>query len=255
MTDDGSDGVSRRGERKSDGTRRSVRDSNNVKGPVRRSTEKSRRGHVQLAIANQPTLFRDALSRLLSDQRNLQVVGQSWNEDQIVEVLVRQRPQVLLFDYEALGPNSEGIIFRLRRMAPTTRILVMATRSGDETVERVLRAGASGLVGKQLDLETLLRAIGAVAAGEIWANRRTTALALTHLTEFPERASASDRRLTKREQQIVDGVTRGLRNKEIARQLGISEKTVKSHLSNIFQKLGLEGRFALALFEQRSDAS
>ena len=239
---------------KHDGTRRVVRASGNLPASGRRSRDKSRRRSIQLAVATQPALFRDALCRLLSDQANLQVVGQSWNEDQIAEVLLREHPQVLLFDYEALGPNSEGIIFRLRRMAPTTRILVMATRSGDETVELVLRAGASGLVGKQLDLETLLRAIRAVAGGEVWANRRTPALALTHLTELPARIPGSDRRLTKREQQIVDGVSRGLRNKEIARQLGISEKTVKSHLSNIFQKLGLEGRFALALLEQRSDA-
>jgi DNA-binding NarL/FixJ family response regulator len=228
-----------------------MRRPNNAQATIRRSSDKSRRSPVRLAIATQPTLFRDALSRLLSRQKNIQVVGQSWNEDQIADVLTRESPQVLLFDYEALGPNSEGIIFRLHRVAPKTRILVMATRSGDETVERVLRAGGSGLVGKELDLETLLRAIRVVAAGEIWANRRTTDNALTHLTDSPEQTQTSDRRLTKREQQIVDGVTRGLRNKEIAHQLGISEKTVKSHLSNIFQKLGLDGRFALALFEQR----
>jgi DNA-binding NarL/FixJ family response regulator len=195
-------------------------------------------------------LFRDALSRLLSDEKDLEVVGQGWDEDQIAEILTRENPHLLVFDYEALGPNSEGIISRLRRVAPKTRVLVMATRSGDETAERVLRAGASGLVAKQLNLETLLRAIRAVAAGEIWANRRTTALTLAHLTDSSA-GPAPEGRLTKREQQIVDGVTRGLRNKEIARQLSISEKTVKSHLSNIFLKLGLEGRFALALFDQR----
>jgi two-component system NarL family response regulator len=195
-------------------------------------------------------LFRDALSRLLSDEKDLEVVGQGWDEDQIAEILTREKPQLLVFDYEALGPNSEGIISRLRRVAPKTRILVMATRSGDETAERVLRAGASGLVAKQLDLDTLLRAIRAVAAGEIWANRRTTASTLAHLTDSSAGPSPEGQ-LTKREQQIVDGVTRGLRNKEIGRQLNISEKTVKSHLSNIFLKLGLEGRIALALFDQR----
>jgi DNA-binding NarL/FixJ family response regulator len=188
----------------------------------------------------------------LSTEKDLQVVGQGWDEDQIVAVLTRQKAQVLVFDYEALGPNSEGIISRLRRVAPKTRILVIATRSGDETTERVLRAGASGLVAKQLDLETLIRAIRSVATGEVWANRLTTALTLAHFTD-PSAGPAPENQLTKREQQIVDGVTRGLRNKEIARQLSISEKTVKSHLSNIFQKLGLDGRFALALFDRRSD--
>jgi DNA-binding NarL/FixJ family response regulator len=192
------------------------------------------------------------LSQLLNNQPDLQVVAEGRDEDHITNALTEASPspQLLLFDYEALGPNSLSIIARLRRMKPEIRILVIATRSSDENVESVLRAGASGLVGKQLDFQTLLRAIRSVAAGEIWANRRATALTLEHLTELSTGEPVPAGYLTKREQQIVDGVTRGLRNKEIARQLNISEKTVKSHLNNIFQKLGLEGRFALALFDQ-----
>jgi DNA-binding NarL/FixJ family response regulator len=207
-------------------------------------------GQIRLAIATQPALLRDVLSRLLKQEPDMEVVGKAHDEDRIVEVIKETNPALLLFDYEALGPNSESIIGRLRRLAPRLRILVMATRSADENVERALRAGASGLVGKQLDFESLLRAVRAVAAGEIWANRRAQALTLEHLTDFAAGASEPDAQLTKREQQIVDGVARGLRNKEIARQLNISEKTVKSHLNNIFQKLGLEGRFALAIFDQ-----
>jgi DNA-binding NarL/FixJ family response regulator len=207
-------------------------------------------GNVRLAIATQPALLRDVLSRLLSQERDLEVVGQGHDEDSIVKVIKDATLELLLFDYEALGPNSESIIARLRRMAPRTRILVIATRSADENVERVLHAGAAGLVGKQFDFETLLRAIRAVAAGEMWANRRAQALAIERLTDFSAGAPEPEGQLTKREQQIVDGVARGLRNKEIAHLLDISEKTVKSHLNNIFQKLRLEGRFALALFDQ-----
>ncbi len=208
---------------------------------------------MRLAIATQPALLRDALSRLISGEANLQVVGAARDEDEILQVVIEEAPEIVLFDYEALGPNSESIISRLRRSAPGIRVLVMATRSTDETVERVLRAGACGLVGKQFDVETLFRAIRAVAAGEVWANRRTTALTLEHLTNFSAGAPTPDGQLTSRERQIVAGVARGLRNKEIAQQLSISEKTVKSHLNNIFHKLRLEGRFALALLEQGPD--
>jgi two-component system nitrate/nitrite response regulator NarL len=216
--------------------------------PVDRKPRDS--GQVRLAIVTQPTLLRDVLSRLLRHEPNFELVGQGHDEDHIVKVIKETTPDLLLFDYEALGPNSESIIGRLRRMAPGMRILVIATRSADENVERVLRAGAAGVVGKQLDFETLLRAIRAVAAGQVWANRRAQALVLERLTDFSAGAPEPERQLTKREKQIVDGVARGLRNKEIAHQLGISEKTVKSHLTNIFQKLGLEGRFALAMFDQ-----
>jgi DNA-binding NarL/FixJ family response regulator len=207
---------------------------------------------ILLAIATQPALLRDTLSRLINDQPDLEVVGAGAGEEEIVPLLTGSPAviQLLLFDCEALGPNSESIIARLHRLAPRVRILVMATRSGDEYVERVLRAGACGLVGKQLDFETLLRAIRAVAAGQIWANRRATALTLERLTDFSGAAPPREGSLTRREQQIVDGVVRGLRNKEIARELNISDKTVKSHLNSIFLKLGLEGRVALALFER-----
>lgn len=222
--------------------------------PLARGTPPSRRfrdvEQIRLAIATQPALLRDVLSRLLKQEPGLEIVGQAHDEDGIVEVIKETTPALVLFDYEALGPNSESIIGRLRRMAPRMRILVIATRSADENVERVLRAGAAGLVGKQLDFETLVRAIRAVAAGQVWANRRAQALVLERLTDFSAGAPEPEGHLTKREQQIADGVARGLRNKEIAHQLDISEKTVKSHLSNIFQKLGLEGRFALAIFDQ-----
>jgi DNA-binding NarL/FixJ family response regulator len=201
-----------------------------------------------MAIATQPPLLCDALSLCLGKEVDIEVVGEARDENRIAQILEEEPADLLLFDYEALGPACEGMIARLRRSAPRTRILVIATRSADENVARVLRAGASGLVGKQLGYETLLNAVRAVAAGEIWANRRAQALTLEHLTDATG-AWEPDEQLTRREQQIADGVARGLRNKEIARSLSISEKTVKSHLRNVFQKLGIEGRFALAIFD------
>lgn len=132
---------------------------------------------------------------------------------------------------------------RLRRSEPDTRILVLASRSGDETVERVLRAGASGLVGKHVEFDVLAHAIQMVACGEIWANRRATSLAMASLTGPSCKAPKSD--LTKREQEIADVCSQGLRNKEIASRLNISTKTVKGHLNNIFRKLQIDSRFAL----------
>jgi DNA-binding NarL/FixJ family response regulator len=202
---------------------------------------------LRVAVAAEQVLFRDVLSCLLNTDPALKIVGQAHNEKDLTWLLRRERPQALLFDYEALGPNGESVISRLRRAAPATRILVMATRSSTERVGRALRAGASGLVGKHVSFETLTKAIHAVARGEVWADRRTTARALEHLTA--RRPGAEDQ-LTRRELQIAEGVGRGLRNKEIASQLRISQKTVKSHLNNIFRKLRLDGRVALALLAQ-----
>jgi len=210
------------------------------------------RPRLEVAIASESILFRDVLSRLLNTDPDLKIVGRAHSERELTRVLRQERPQALLFDYEALGGQGESIISRLRRAAPETRILVMAAQSNSDTVGRVLRAGASGLVGKHLGFETLMRAIRAVARGEVWADRKTTARAVESLTAA--RLPGSEDQLTKRELQITEAVGRGLRNKEIARQLNISPKTVKSHLNNIFRKAKLDGRVALArLARERGD--
>ncbi len=207
---------------------------------------------LELVLAIKPALLRDVLTRLLDTVPDVRVEGYGENEDQIRKVVSKLRPGVLLFDYEAMGPNGESMISRLRRAAPATRILVIARRSSDENVVQVLRAGASGLVGKEEEFATLVRAIQAVAEGELWANRRTAAQALEHLTDVSAPVPALET-LTKRELEIADGVASGLRNKGIAQQLNISEATVKSHLNTIFRRLKIEGRVALAMLAQERD--
>jgi len=200
---------------------------------------------LRIAVAAQPALFCELLSSQLDGEPSLAVVGRGGNEDEIGRVLSKERPRVLVLDYEGLGPNAESTVHRLRRATPATRILVLATRSGDETVERMLRAGAAGLVGKHIEFAVLVRAVRAVAAGEVWANRRVTSLALETLTGPGAKGSNDD--LTRREQEIADACSQGLRNKEIASRLNISAKTVKGHLNNIFRKLRVDNRLALAL--------
>jgi DNA-binding NarL/FixJ family response regulator len=197
-----------------------------------------------IAVAAQPALFCEVLSRQLDKEPDFVVVGRASNEEKIGRLLA-VNPQILIFDCEGLGPNVETAVRRLRRAAPDTRILVLASRSSNEIVERVLRAGASGLVGKELEFAVLVRAIHAVTAGEVWANRRAISLALETLTGPSGRFSTSE--LTKREQEIADACSKGLRNKEIASLLNISSKTVKGHLNNIFRKLHVDSRFALVV--------
>jgi DNA-binding NarL/FixJ family response regulator len=199
-------------------------------------------------VAAQPALFCEILSLKLRDEPDLEVTGVAHDEDEIRLLITRTRPLVLLFDYEGLGPSSEAAIRRLRRSSQGTRILVLATRSSEETLERVLRAGAVGLVGKHQPFAILLRAIHAVAAGELWANRLATAHVVDHLSHPSRRMETLEASLTEREWEIVDAVGLGLRNKEIGRRMKISEKTVKSHLNNIFRKLQVDNRFAVGLY-------
>jgi DNA-binding NarL/FixJ family response regulator len=239
--------------RLSSGQRPSPKESSPEAGSSARKGNSGRTGRrLELAVAIKPALLRDIISRLLDTVPQLRVVGYGDNEEQIRKALSKLRPPVLLFDYEAMGPNAESVISRLRRAAPVTRILVIASRSSDENVEQVLRAGASGLVGKHQDFGTLVKAIHAVAEGELWANRRTAAQTLERLTDISAPVPALES-LTKRELEIADGIALGLRNKEIAQKLSISQATVKSHLNTIFRKLKIEGRVALAMLARERD--
>lgn len=244
----------------------------------RRAPQKAAKGRgatdrpTRILVATQPALWSEVLSLLLGREQDLDVVGGAHDEDQVREMAATHEPQVVLLDYEAFGPNSEGIIAQLRRAAPKVRTLVFATRSADDTTVAVLRAGASGLVGKQLGYPALLASLRAVAAGELWAHRRVAAQAIDQLVSLtpqkqepsaPTTTQAIDQlaspvarkrerpsQLTKREWEVVEGVGRGLRNREIAHALGISERTVKSHLSNIFSKTRVNSRFALSLWSR-----
>jgi DNA-binding NarL/FixJ family response regulator len=205
---------------------------------------------IRVLVATLPALWSEVLARLLERERDLHVVGRAHSEGQLREQVSTHHPHVILFDYEALGPGSEGIIARLRRAAPNTRTLVFATGSGDETTISVLRAGALGLVTKQLGYPALLAALRAVAAGELWAHRRVAAQALDQLVPPAFQRHKLPSQLTKREREVVEGVGRGLRNREIAHSLGISERTVKSHLNSIFSKTHVSSRFALSLWSR-----
>ena len=202
---------------------------------------------LAILIAARPALYREVLARQLAGEPDIQIAGLARDEDGILANLKKQPARILLLDYEGLGPNPESMIPRLRRASPSMRILLLATRADDETVERVLCAGASGLVAKQLSFEVLVRAIRAVAGGELWANRRVTARTVEHLAEVQTLDSCAEP-LTTRESEIAEAVGRGLRNKDIARRLQISEKTVKTHLNNIFRKLQVDNRFAVGLY-------
>jgi DNA-binding NarL/FixJ family response regulator len=220
--------------------------SANLGGPQSRGSRAA--SPWRIAVAVRPALFCEILTARLREEPELEVVGSARDEEELRVLLAKSRPGILLFDYEGLGPAAELAIRRLRRTSRGTRILVLATRSGDETLERVLRAGAAGLFAKQQPYGSLVRAIHAVASGELWANRAAAAHVVERLVPSAEADRHVDERLTQREWEIVDAVGQGIRNKEIGTRLRISEKTVKSHLNSIFRKLRVDNRFAVGLY-------
>jgi DNA-binding NarL/FixJ family response regulator len=208
------------------------------------------RAPIRLVLAIYPAMWGELLAQMLGREEWIDIVGRATTEDELRQLASETKPQVIILDYEGLGPNAEGVVSRLRRLVLRVRVLVLARRSGEETVVSLLRAGAAGLVGKSDPLTTLLSAVRAVAAGEVWANRKAAAQALEQLAAPMPTDPDGRANLTRREWEVIEGVGHGMRNRDIARALGISEKTVKTHLNHIFSKLHLDSRFSLALWAQ-----
>lgn len=211
---------------------------------------------MNVLVAVCPPLWGELVVRTLLREPDVDVLGPVGDEASLRETAAAAPgAPVVLLDYEAFGPGTEAVIARLGRTAPACRVLVLARRATDDTVVSVLRAGASGLVGKDRSRDTLVAAIRAVAAGEAWANRAATARALRQLAGSGHPALGGHALLTRRERDVVDAVCDGLRNREIAEALGISEKTVKTHLGSLFVKAGVASRMALARWVREAGSS
>jgi DNA-binding NarL/FixJ family response regulator len=206
------------------------------------------RGPISVAVAGEPGLLRDLLCRLLSAEPALRPVGAAGPGGEADRLIRRERPRVLLLDFEGSGAEAARTIGRLRRPNSSTRVVLLTACREEELARQALRAGASGIFLKSLGSDALIRAIRAVADGEVWADRHATAQAIEELAGSLGRVPVPADPLTGREREIAEGVAQGLRNKEIARRLRITEKTVKSHLHHIFRKLQVDNRFAVGLY-------
>jgi DNA-binding NarL/FixJ family response regulator len=179
----------------------------------------------------------------LGREPGIRVVGQAHDEQDLDRLLARHKPRVLLLDSKTIGPGWVQWISRFRPASPTTRILVISAAPSETLLRAALRGGASGVVGERDDFETLRKAVCRVGGGEIWADRNALGHMMEDLARSRKRCETAPSGLTARERQVSDCVSLGLRNKEIALRLSISEKTVKSHVYSIFRKLRVHSRF------------
>jgi two-component system, NarL family, nitrate/nitrite response regulator NarL len=206
------------------------------------------RPSIKIMIADDHAIFRDGLRKLLEDADDISIVGEAPNGVECLKMLAKLKPDILLLDLRMPEKDGLGVLVDVPPDSPT-RIIVLTAAEDDRDVVRAMRLGARGVVLKQSAGELLVKSIRKVYGGEIWLdNRMTTEV----LDAFKKSAESGQRRekplLSDRETQIVQLVAQGFRNKEIGEKLFISEQTVKNHLHNIFDKLGVSDRLELALY-------
>jgi len=209
------------------------------------SPKSDSRASPGLTLAVGPGMFAEGALGQLGREPGIYGVGRAHDERELRRLVAGKRPRVLLLDIEAIGQDWIGWISSTRRLAPTTRTLVVSLDPTEALVKAALRAGAVGVVGKGRHFETLCRAVRSVGTGESWADPHMPDR--ENLDNTARNGEVATNGLTVRERQVGDCVALGLRNREIANRLRISERTVKSHLQSVFRKLGVESRLAVAL--------
>jgi DNA-binding NarL/FixJ family response regulator len=202
---------------------------------------------ITLVIADDHKVVRSGLEQLIETFDDVQLVGTGANGEDAVQLCVAFRPQVALLDLEM--PEVDGIeaTRRLRSEAPETRVVLFTSFSDRDRIMQALEAGAIGYLLKDADPDELHRGILAAARGESPLAPKAAAQVIAART-----SPSPSGDLSERERQVLVLVASGLANKQIARKLGISEKTVKGHLTQIFQAIGVTDRTQAALWAERN---
>lgn len=202
---------------------------------------------ITLVIADDHKVVRTGLEQLIDTFGDVQLLGAGSNGEDAIRLCVAHRPDVALLDLEM--PEVDGIeaTRRIRVEAPETRVVLFTSFSDRERIMQALEAGAIGYLLKDAEPEELHRGILAAARGESPLAPKAAAEVIGART-----AAAPGGGLTEREREVLILVADGLANKQIARRLGISEKTVKGHLTRIFQSIGVADRTQAALWAERS---
>jgi DNA-binding NarL/FixJ family response regulator len=205
---------------------------------------------LRIAIVDDHPLFRDGVAATLNNSPGMEVIGHGGNADQALQLALDLLPDVLLLDIGLPGGGIEATR-EIARLCPYVKVIMLTASENEHHVSSALEAGARGYILKGIGSAELIRTIHAIHEGEHYVTPQLAARLLTMMKKPAQPAGDVLPDLTKREEQILDGVAEGKTNKEIARVLNISEKTVKHYMTNIMHKLQVRNRVEAALIVRR----
>lgn len=200
---------------------------------------------IKILIADDHLIIRQGLRLILETENDFELIGEASDGAEALSLCKKLEPDVVLMDLRM--PNMDGLtaIEKLRAEQPEIAVVILTTFNEDELMFRGLQAGARGYLLKDTDRATLFDTIRAAARGETLLKPEIMARVLSRANKtVTDLTSNEPAKLTDRELEVLASVARGNRSKEIAAQLGISERTVKAHLASIYSKLGVDSRAA-----------
>jgi DNA-binding NarL/FixJ family response regulator len=192
---------------------------------------------IKVLVADDHLVVREGLVVMLQGAGEFEVVGEACDGQEAIRLAEELRPDVILIDVQMPGVGGIEATRQIKKRVPTAQVVILSSFDQDEYIYRSIQAGAKGYVLKDSELEELLDVVRAAARGE--------SLLPAHIaTKLVKRVSAAQRGhgLTKREYEVLCFLAKGQRNREIAKRLNITERTVKNHVTQIIAKLGVKSR-------------
>ncbi|MFU8855842.1 MAG: response regulator [Deferrisomatales bacterium] len=203
---------------------------------------------IRLVLADDHPLVLEGLANLLGRDGAFEVLAQCPTGREALEAVREHRPDLLVLDLQMPGMDGLEVLRRLQEDGNGTRVVLLTGALDEDEVLEAIRLGVKGVVLKEMAPSLLIQCLRKVHAGGQWLEKESVGKALEKLLRREAGAREAAAALTPREIEVVQMTARGLRNKEIAERLFLSEGTVKVHLHNIYEKLGLDGRVALLLW-------
>jgi RNA polymerase sigma factor (sigma-70 family) len=200
---------------------------------------------LKLLLVDDHIVFREGIGALLNMEDDMQVVGEASRGEEALRLAAELQPDVILLDIAMPDMDGVEICQRLKRSLPNAAVLVLSAFDTEEAVTAALTAGASGYVVKTISHQRLVEGIRAIARGEMLLSPTVAARVVQQLArtrQEEEREADALQALTPREREVFHLVAQGYTNAEIAERLVLSEKTVKTHVRNISNKLNLRGK-------------
>ena len=208
---------------------------------------------IRVLLVDDHAMFRHGLRLAIESRPDITVVAEAATHAEAVAAAAREQPHIILLDLDLGDDNGFDLLPELLSTSAESRIILLTGMRDPQAHRRAVRLGAMGLVLKEHAIDTVLKAIEKVHAGEAWLDRTMIASILyerTHPANSPlySAEELKNATLTERERQLVRLIGEGLKNKDIAERMGISEATVRHHLTSIFTKLNVADRLELVIY-------
>jgi NarL family two-component system response regulator LiaR len=201
---------------------------------------------IRVLIVDDHTVVRQGLRFLLEQQDGMEIVGEAADGARAVEMVSEAVPTVVLLDLLMPGTDGLSALREIKRISPATQVVVLTSHQSDAGLYEAIKAGAGSYVMKTASVETVVESVRAAARGESVLDPSVAARLLDEMRRGREPGSPDA--LSRRETDVLSSLARGRSNKEIAKELSISEETVKTHVSNILSKLHLADRTQAAIY-------